>query len=199
MALAAIGLAKTSKPGRMQESVDSQIARSGVDVLLEFLPKYPTSGKARWQWIFDQYPAWEKPPYRDHDWRHTMFAMPLGERFEQQRMQSSRQKPRWRESPPFRTGYVRSTRSYVSSWAEKKRLLSNFKESQIGRAREVFARKNAKTYHQPETANQDTYRGPEQRTSTMFRSQPSNPVPITRQTVNFPIESDCIASYLRWK
>jgi hypothetical protein len=68
------------------------------------------------------------------------------------------------------------------------RLLSNLKGSQIGRAREVFARKNAKIWHQPETGNRDTYRGPEQRTSTMFRSQPSNSVPITRQTVNIPIK-----------
>lgn len=45
IAPAATGLARSNKPGRMLANVESQTARSGVSVLLLFLPKKPPSGR----------------------------------------------------------------------------------------------------------------------------------------------------------
>lgn len=45
MALAATGLAKSSKPGRMLKRVVAQIACIGVWVSLLTRPKYPRSGR----------------------------------------------------------------------------------------------------------------------------------------------------------
>lgn len=44
IAFAAIGLARSSRPGSILAKVESQTARSGVFVLLLFLPKKPLSG-----------------------------------------------------------------------------------------------------------------------------------------------------------
>ena len=45
IAFAAIGLARSSRPGRMLNSAVNQIARIGVLVLGCTRPKYPRSGK----------------------------------------------------------------------------------------------------------------------------------------------------------
>jgi len=45
MALAAMGLARSRRPGRTLTKVVNQIARKGVRVFFEFLPKKPPSGR----------------------------------------------------------------------------------------------------------------------------------------------------------
>lgn len=45
MALAAMGLARSRRPGKILTRVVRQIARRGVCVDLEFFPKYPLSGR----------------------------------------------------------------------------------------------------------------------------------------------------------
>jgi hypothetical protein len=45
IALAAIGLARSSNPGRMLAMVENQTARRGVWVISEVFPKKPPSGR----------------------------------------------------------------------------------------------------------------------------------------------------------
>jgi len=45
IAFAAIGLARSRRPGRIPMQVESHTARKGVPVVLLFLPKKPRSGR----------------------------------------------------------------------------------------------------------------------------------------------------------
>ena len=45
MALAAMGEARSKRPGIIEMKVEKTMARSGVPVILELCPKYPPSGR----------------------------------------------------------------------------------------------------------------------------------------------------------
>jgi hypothetical protein len=65
MAVAAIGEARSSRPGMMDTKVQSQTERRGVDVYFEVWPKKPPSGRPRALGLVGEWRG-KGGSYRDH-------------------------------------------------------------------------------------------------------------------------------------